>query len=156
MRSLSTLDKNIIKILLKPDGGRTSSKAIADVLDIPATTVQRRRRKLEDGLLTTTYSLNLKMFGLHKIDFLVATEKGQTMSIAKQLLKLEEIVYVGRSIGQQTIDLHVQAILEGSEDILRVLEMLKGMAGVKDAAWSEVIQMIGKKSAVPDYAVDRL
>ncbi|HVX02658.1 MAG TPA: winged helix-turn-helix transcriptional regulator [Nitrososphaera sp.] len=155
MKSLSKLDKDILRILLSPDG-RMTSKAIAKALDIPATTVQRRRRKLEDSLLTITYSLDLKRFGWHKIDFLIATEKGRTMTIAKQLLKLDEVVYVGRAIGQQTIDLHVQAILEGNADILRVMEMLKAMPGIKDVVWSEIVQVVGRKTSVPTHIIEKL
>lgn len=155
VKSLSKLDRDIMRIMLSPNG-RITSKAIAKALDIPATTVQRRRRKLEDSVLTVTYSLDLKKFGWHKVDFLIATEKGRTMSIARRLLKLDEVVYVGRAIGQQTIDLHVQAILEGNADILRILELLKAMQGVKDVVWSEIVQVIGKKIAVPVHIIEKL
>ncbi|AIF83393.1 transcriptional regulator [Candidatus Nitrososphaera evergladensis SR1] len=149
------MDKDLLKILLTPNG-RISSKAIADKLGVPATTVQRRRRKLEDDLLTITYSLDLKRFGWHRVDFLIATEKGRTIAIAKQLSKLDEVVYVGRSIGQQTIDLHVQAILEGNADILRIMEQLKSMPGIKDVVWSEIVQVVGKKPSVPLHIIDKL
>jgi DNA-binding Lrp family transcriptional regulator len=155
VKSLSRVDKDLLKILLTPDG-RVSSKAIAKALGVPATTIQRRRRKLEECLLTMTYSLDLKKFGWHRVDFLIATEKGKTMFIARQLIKLDEVVYVGRSIGQQTIDLHVQAILEGNADILRIMELLKAMPGIKDVVWSEIVQVIGKKSSVPMHILEKL
>lgn len=155
MKSLSRVDKDLLKILLTPDG-RVSSKAIAKALGVPATTIQRRRRKLEESLLTMTYSLDLKKFGWHRVDFLIATEMGKTMFIARQLIKLDEVVYVGRSIGQQTIDLHVQAILEGNADILRIMELLKAMPGIKDVVWSEIVQVIGKKSSVPMHILEKL
>lgn len=155
MKSLTKLDKDILKILLHPDG-RVTSKAIAEELDIPATTIQRRRRKLENNILTVSYSLDLRRFGWHKVDFLIATEKGKTVFIAKELLKLDEIVYVGRAIGQQTIDLHVQAILEGNSDILRIMESLKSMPGIRDVVWSEIVQIVGKKSSVPSNIIEKL
>lgn len=155
MKSLSRVDKDLLKILLTPDG-RVSSKAIAKALGVPATTIQRRRRKLEESLLTMTYSLDLKKFGWHRVDFLIATEKGKTMFIARQLIKLDEVVYVGRSIGQQTIDLHVQAILEGNADILRIMELLKAMPGIRDVVWSEIVQVIGKKPSVPTHIIEKL
>ena len=150
------MDRNILKILLAPDGGATTSKAIAKTLGIPATTVQRHRRALEVALLTMTYSLDLKKFGLHRVDFLIDTEKGKTFSIAEQLLKLDEVVCIGRTIGQQTIDLSVQTVLEGNEDILHVMEQIKAMPGVKDAVWTEIVSTVGKKSSVPPQVVEKL
>lgn len=156
MKSLSKLDKDLLMVLLAPDGERISSKAIAEKLGVPAVTVQRRRRKLEDELLNMTYSLDLKRFGWHRVDFLIATERGKTISIAKQLSKLDDFVYVGRSIGQQTIDLHTQAILGGNADILRIMELLKSMPGIKDVVWSEIVEVIGKKPSVPTRIINRL
>lgn len=158
MRSLSDLDKRLLNILLAPNdnNGKVTSRAIAKRLGIPATTVQRHRRKMENNILTMSYSMDLKKFGWHKVDFLVATERGKTLSIAKQLLKLDEVVYVGRSIGQQTIDLHVHAVLEGNADILRIMEQLKAMPGIKDVIWTEVVDLVGKKASVPPRMIDQL
>ncbi len=156
MRSLSALDKRIMKILLAPSNGKMTSRAIAKTLGVPATTIQRHRRKLENTILTMSYSMELKKFGWHKVDFLVATERGKTLAIAKQLLKLDEVVYVGRSIGQQTIDLHVHAILEGNADILRIMEQMKGMLGVRDVIWTEVVDDVGRKASVPIHLIEKL
>lgn len=150
------MDKSILKVLLAPGGGVTTSKAIAKTLGVPATTVQRHRRALEDTFLTMTYSLDLKRFGLHRVDFLIDTENGKTLSIAKQLLKLDEVIYVDRTIGQQTIDLSVQTVLPGNEDILRILEQIKAMPGVKDAVWTESVNTVGMKSSVPPHVVEKL
>lgn len=149
------MDKSILKVLLAPDGGATTSKAIAKTLGVHATTVQRHRRALENALLTMTYLLDLERFGRHRVDFLIDTENGKTLSIAKQLLKRDEVVYVGRTIGQQTIDLSVQTVLEGNKDILRILEQIKAMPGVKDAVWTETVNTVGKKSSVPSHVVEK-
>ena len=83
-------------------------------LGIPATTVQRRRRMLEEEFLTVTYSIDLEKFGWRKVDFLLATERGKTTQVAGHLLKRDEVVYVGRSIGQQTIDLKVETVVKAT------------------------------------------
>src|SRR5215467_2231837 len=126
---LSNLDRKLLKILLVPNG-RISSKAIARKLGLPATTIQRRRSRLEEEVLTASYSLDLTKFGWHKVDFLIATENGKTGSIGKALLKREEVIFVGKSIGQHTIDLRVETILEDNGEILEMMELLKAMDGV--------------------------
>ena len=39
-----------------------------------------------------------------RLDFLIATESGKTDILGKALLKRDEVVYAGKSIGQDTID----------------------------------------------------
>ena len=151
---LTTVDKKILKMLLTPDG-RHSSKTLARKLGIPATTVQRRRKRLEK-FLTQSYTLCLKAFGWHKVDFLIATESGKTGLIGKELLKRDEVIYVGKSIGQHTIDLRVETILEGNAEILRMMELLKATKGVKDVVWTEIVEVVGRKMSIPSQIVDKL
>jgi DNA-binding Lrp family transcriptional regulator len=152
---LSNIDRKISKILLSPDG-RISSKSIAKKLGIPATTVQRHRKRLEDGILTISYSLDLNRFGWHKVDFLIATQSGKTDTIAKNLLKRDEVVYVGKSIGQHDIDLRVETVLEGNAEILKMLELLKATDGVKEVVWTEIVEVVGRKTSIPIHVIDKL
>ena len=152
--TLTAVDKKILKMLLTPDGMH-SSKSLARKLGVPATTVQRRRKRLEK-FLEVSYTLGLKTFGWHKVDFLIATESGKTAQIGKKLLEREEIIYVGKSIGQHTIDLRVETILEDNAEILRMMELLKGTPGIKDVIWTEIVEVVGRKMSIPSQIVDRL
>jgi hypothetical protein len=151
---LTAVDKSILKLLLTPDG-KHSSKSLARKIGIPATTVQRRRKRLEK-FLTMSYSLCLKTFGWHKVDFLIATESGKTGIIAKSLLGRDEVIFVGKSIGQHTIDLRVETILEDNGEILRMMELLKATKGIKDVVWTEIVEVVGRKMSIPSQIVDRL
>lgn len=153
---LSNLDKQILGILLLPGDSYPSSKSIAKKLAIPMTTVQRRRKQLEKERLTICYGMDVSRYGLHKVEFLIATEGGHTAKVAKALLKLRQVTYAGISIGQHTIDLHVETVLKDNTEILEVLETIKGMEGVKDVVWSEVISVVGRKSAVPGHIIKGL
>jgi len=152
---LSQVDRKLLKIILTPNGYHTSAE-IATKLGIPATTVQRRRKRLEGEFLTVTYSVDLERFGWRKVDFLLATERGKTTEVAGQLLKRDEVVYVGRSIGQQTIDLKVETVVKGNSEILELQEVLKAMDGVRDVVWTEVVEVIGRKSSIPFRIIDEL
>ena len=152
---LSAIDRKLLKILLTPSG-RISSQQLGKKLGIASNTVQRRRKRLEKEFLTFSYSLNLHKFRWHKVDFLIATESGKTVAVAKTLLRRPEVVYVGKAIGQHTINLRVETVLKDNLEILRMLELLKGMAGVKDAMWSEIVEVVGRKMSIPMQIINRL
>jgi DNA-binding Lrp family transcriptional regulator len=152
---LSNIDRQLLKILLAPDG-KISSKSIASKLGLPATTVQRHRKRLEKDILTQSYELDVTKFGWHKVDFLIATESGKTGLIGKTLLKSDEVIYVGKSIGQQTIDLRVETILKDNSEILRMMELLKATDGIKDVVWTEIVEVVGRKTSIPSQIIDKL
>ena len=152
---LSNIDRQLLKILLIPEG-KISSKSIARKLGLPATTVQRRRGRLEKDILTQSYEIDVTKFGWHKVDFLIATESGKTESIGKTLLKRDEVIYVGKSIGQHTIDLRVETILEDNAEILRMMELLKATDGIKDVVWTEIVEVVGRKTSIPRQIIDKL
>lgn len=152
--AISQSFQNVQCLSFTPDG-KHSSKSLARKLGIPATTVQRRRKHLEE-MLTISYTLCLKTFGWHKVDFLIATESGKTGVIAKALLKRDEVVYVGKSIGQHTMDLRVETILQDNAEILRMMELLKATRGIKDVVWTEIVEVVGRKMSIPSQIVDRL
>jgi DNA-binding Lrp family transcriptional regulator len=98
----SSVDKQILKVLLdRGDGdGEISSHHLEARLGMPRSTIQRRRRHLEQRYLEHTYSLNLANLGFRRVDLLIYTGGGATQAIAHELLRRDEVVYVGRSIGE--------------------------------------------------------
>ena len=154
-QELKPLDKKLLKILLTPNG-RYSSIDLARKLGVPATTVQRRRKRLEKEFLRTTSTLDPSRFGWHKVDFLISTESGKTGLVGKTLVKRDEVIFVGKSIGQHTIDLRVEAILEDNTEILRMMDLLKATPGVKEVAWTEIVEVVGSKTSIPLQIIDQL
>lgn len=76
--------------------------------------------------------------------------------MATDLLKLDPVVYVGLSVGQQTIDLRAEVIIKDNSELLELLESVKAMTGVKDVMWSEIVKVAGRKKSVPSSVIDRL
>ena len=152
---LTLLDKQILKILLDPEGEK-SSRTLENKLGIPHSTIQRRRRRLERTYLERTYSLNLSNLGYRRVDLLIYTGGGATHAIAQELLKRDEVVYVGRSIGEHTIDLRAEVIIKDNSELLGLLELVKAMESVRDVIWSEIVDVIGKKRSVPSGIIDKL
>lgn len=129
---------------------------IASKLGIPVATARGRRKWLESHFLEIFYFMNLKNLGLRRIDFFIATQKGLTNPIAKKLMNIKEVVSVGRSIGQPAIDLRVELIVKDNGQLLELLERVKGMDGVSDVIWSEIVRLVGKKGSVPPEIIEIL
>jgi len=162
--SLSRLDKKILKILLAPNGktcahiaaAATSNGIIANKLGVSLGMVKRRRELVEKQHLESWYSMNVTGVGHKRVDFLIATGRGRTVPIARKLLKVKEVVSVSRSIGQPTIDLRAELIVKDNSQLLELLEQVKGIDGVRNVVWSEVIHVVGKKGSVPPEIIDIL
>jgi DNA-binding Lrp family transcriptional regulator len=154
--SLSGIDRAILKVLLDANDGKRSSMLLSRRLGVPATTILRRRKRLEKDFLELSYSLNLKKFGWRRVDLLISTRNGKTNSVAKDLLLNEEVVYVGKSIGEHTIDLRAEIIIKDNAQLLEVLEKVKAMDGVNDTIWSEVVEVVGRKRSIPSHIIDKL
>jgi DNA-binding Lrp family transcriptional regulator len=152
---LSLVDKKILKVLLNPDGP-ISSLYLSKKLDIPHATIQRRRKRLEKELLKFTYSVNLEKFGWRRADLFISTRNGKTPYVAKRLLSEDMVTYVGRTIGEHTIDLRTEVIIKDNAELLDMLEKVKSIDGVSDAIWSEVVQVMGRKRSIPSRIIDQL
>lgn len=154
-RPLSEADKKILKVLLQPDG-RNSSVELEKKLGIPRTTIQRRRRYLEREYLEVRYVLKLKSLGFRRVDLFIYTGGGGTDSVARELMKHDEVVYVGSSVGEHTIDLRAEIIIKDNSELLDVLERVKAMQDVRDVVWSEIVEVLGRKTSIPPSIIDRL
>lgn len=152
---LSATDKKILSVLLNPDG-RMTTYELAKKVGLPTTTVGRRRAYLEERFLDLQYTLKLGELGFRRVDLLVATEGGRSNRVAAELLKLDPVVYVGLSVGQQTIDLTAEVIIKDNSELLDLLESVKAMVGVKDVMWTEVVKVVGRKKSVPSNVIDKL
>jgi hypothetical protein len=111
---------------------------------------------LEKFFLELSYTLNLKNLGFRRVDLLIYTGGGNTVAIAKRLLERDEVVYVGRSIGEHTIDLRAEVIVGDNSELLDLLEEVKSMPDVKDVIWSEIVHVVGKKKSIPNSIIDKL
>jgi DNA-binding Lrp family transcriptional regulator len=151
--TFSAVDRKILKMLLDPEGN-VSSRTLEEKLGIPRSTIQRRRRLLEKNYLTISYSLRLKNLGYRRVDLLIYTGGGATLPIAHELLKRDEVVSVGRSIGEHTIDLRAEVIIKDNSELLGLLELVKAMPNVRDVIWSEIVETVGTKKSIPPGIIE--
>src|SRR5579862_1221708 len=124
LSQLSDLDRRILRLLVESEG-KIPTHEISHDLNIPLSTVQRRRKRLEETYLIKYYSLNLQMFGWRRIDLLIATEGGATITVGRELLKRDEVIFAARTIGEHTIDLRVETLVKDNSELLDLLEDVK-------------------------------
>ena len=153
---LSQIDRKILKILLSPNGQSKSTKGISTKLGIPVTTVRRRRKRLENKFVKIHYVLDIEKFGWRRVDFFISIRNGMVNSVAKKLVELDDVTYVGKSIGEHTIDLRVETIVKDNSVLLDLLEVIKGMEGVRDVVWSEIVTVVGRKISIPTSIIDKI
>lgn len=91
--------------------------------------------------------------GYRRVDLLIYTSGGKTISIGEKLLDRDEIVYFGRRIGEPTIDLRAQVIVKDNSQLLDLLEV-KAMPSVKDVIWSEIVRIVGRKRSIPTSIIN--
>lgn len=100
--------------------------------------------------------MNLDDFGYRRVDLLIYTSGGQTANIARKLLARKEVVFVGASIGEPTIDLRAEVVIKDSEQLLDLLETVRALPNVNRVIWSEIVKILGRRSSVPDLIIDQL
>ena len=153
---VSNIDRRLLKILLMPNGDLKSTKSLSAKLGIPITTVRRRRKRLESKFLKMHYVLDIEKFGWKRVDFFISIRNGMVNAVANKLIDSDEVTYVGKSIGEHTIDLRVETILKDNASILDILEKIKAMDGVNDVVWSEIVSVVSKKISIPSSIIDRI
>lgn len=153
---ISQIDRKILKILLTPPNGERSTKSISAKLGIPVTTVRRRRKRLEEKFLKIHYVFDIEKFGWRRVDFFISIERGEVNNVANKLMQLNDVTYVGKSIGEHTIDLRVESIVKDNVVLLDLLEKIKAMDGVRDVVWSEIVNVVGRKLSIPSSIIDKI
>jgi hypothetical protein len=77
-------------------------------------------------------------------------------TVARKLMELDAVTYVGKSLGEHSIDLRVESIVKDNSVLLDLLEKIKEMEGVKDVLWSEIVNVVGRKMSIPSSIIDKI
>ena len=102
------------------------------------------------------YVLDIEKFGWRRIDFFISIRNGLVNNVAEKLMGLNDVTYVGKSIGEHTIDLRVETIVKDNVVLLDLLEQIKAMEGVRDVVWSEIVNVVGSKISIPNSIIDKI
>ena len=153
---LSPVDKKILKTLLSSTG-EISSLTLSRELDIPLSTVQRRRKRLEADFLEASYSPKLEKLGWRVAMLFVHTEKGNTLGVGKEILSWKDsTVRVWRAIGAETTDIITEAIFKENKDLMDIIERVKSIKGVTNISWIELVSTLGKNDQCFESIIDKM
>ena len=139
---LSSIDKKLLKELIVSKGS-VSMVALSRTLQVPLTTLQRRRKRIED-LLVRTFSLKYQEFAMRQITFLLTTEGHSSASISKQVLTLVGITRAVQTLSN-AVDLQIDAVVKTNKEIADLAEQIKAIKGVRTVTWFESIAVLGEK-----------
>lgn len=153
---LTSVDKKMLETLFASEG-YISSLALSRKVDVPLSTVQRRRKRLEDTLIDRNYSLKVEKFGFRRATLLVSINAGSPDRIGQSILDEEDMVESAhRMLGESKIDLRLEAIIRTNAELMSLIDRVKAVDGVKDVFWSESIVLIGRNPATSKRIMESL
>src|SRR5919202_2593556 len=137
--------KIVSELVRQPD---ISSLTLSKKLDIPLSTLQRRRARIEKAILKKNYTFNYKAFGGRVGDIIVNVDKGKSKEVAQNLLKKYKNNIVScdtRINSMHNVAAHV--IYKNTEELFHLIESIKTMDYVTGVSWSEMVEAIGDNNS---------
>jgi DNA-binding Lrp family transcriptional regulator len=142
---LRLLDNTNIKIVSQiienPDIG---SLTLSKKFNIPLSTIQRRRAKIEKDVLKKTYTLDYKALGCRLGDLIVNVENGKAEEVAHKIINKYKTNVKQCQIRINSIhNIIAQIIYKNSNELNYLIEGIKAMDYVITVEWSEMVKTIG-------------
>lgn len=145
-KSTVTFDRINIEIfrsiLINPD---IKSSEIAKLIDIPLSTIQRRRSKIESShLLQKNFVIDYHRLGLRIADLLIKISKGDIEKIINDVIKQhsKSILEVTVRIGHPDINLVVRIAYKNNDEIYEIMRTLNKIENLESVQWSEILKEI--------------
>ena len=143
------------ELLNNPD---IKSSDLAKKLQIPLSTLQRRRTLLEkSSVLKKIYWVDLQKFKLRTADIFINSEGGQSNTIVEDLKNQnnKNILSVSYKIGGPQTHVSIKVIYKDSVQLFKILENIKTNPLVTDVDWHEsVLEEKNKNSSFIDVLFD--
>ena len=149
-----SIDINIIRELLaKAD---IKSANIASKYKVPISTIQRRRKRLEDSILEKKYLIDITKRDLRTGIILANVKRGKAKEVAKMILERHKSNAISSStrINDQN-NVITEIIYNTSSELYNILEQVKKIPYVSSATWSELVEVVGNNDTPIIAALSR-
>ncbi|WP_161486357.1 Lrp/AsnC family transcriptional regulator [Candidatus Nitrosocosmicus hydrocola] len=154
---LDRINLKIIEELIT--NGDIKSSEIAEKIQIPLSTIQRRRTRIEKAILKKTYQMDLTNLGYRTAQIFVDVQKGKAKETGEELLKKYDrnIVNASTRINSSN-NLCLEVVYNGSDELHFLLEEIKALPLATKVDWSEQVTMIGDNlsAIIKNTLADRL
>ena len=144
---LDSINLGIIKELIEDPNMKSAD--LAAKLQIPSSTIQRRRAMLESSsILRKTYELDLSALGWREADLLITVDRGRCRDIAQRLLRnfKNNVKSSTLRIGDPEVNVVAEIIYKSSPELLEIVENVKNMDLVSFVEWSEITEVVGRNN----------
>lgn len=133
--------KIIHELLINPT---VKSATIAEKINVPQSTIQRRRSRLEETILKRNYNFDLYSLGFRSAYLFVNVKNGKAEDMGYKLLKnhSDNILKVSTRINTDN-NLCLEIIFDTSEELHKILEEIKSDTNVDKVEWSELVSILG-------------
>jgi DNA-binding Lrp family transcriptional regulator len=149
-----SIDINIIRELLaKAD---IKSANIASKYKVPISTIQRRRKRLEDSILEKKYLIDITKRDLRTGIILANVKRGKAKEVAKMILERHKSNAISSSIRiNDQNNVITEIIYNTSSELYNILENVKKIPYVSSATWSELVEVVGNNDTPIIAALSR-
>jgi DNA-binding Lrp family transcriptional regulator len=139
-----SLDAHIIEELL--NDAYISSTEISKKHKAPLSTVQRRRKYLEDTILNRRYEIDLKKQGFRIGELTISSENGASTQIAGGIFSRypNHVLSITVKIDGSII-LSVLVYFETTNEIHEMMEGIHTMSGVENVKFAETVEIMRDK-----------
>lgn len=144
--TLSPVDKKILYHFFSRHGNVTSL-SLSKELGVPLSTVQRRKKRLEDALIDISYSPRLEKLGWCTASLLILAG-GNVSELGRVILEVSDrVLSATRIIGRDDADIMAQVAFRTNSELMSLIDQVKEKEGVRAVSWSEVVELIGTNAA---------
>lgn len=131
--------RNIIK---NPD---IKSSEISEKIDIPLSTIQRRRSRIEtSAVLKKSFEIDFHKLGLRVADLLIKISKGDIETIVSDIVKQhsKSILEVTVRLGQPDINLVVRIAYKDNDEVYGIMRTFNTIEHIDSIQWSELLKEV--------------
>ncbi len=128
------LDLQLLNLILKG----YDNKRIADTIDNPLSTIQRRTRLIfERGLATSKVELAYKRLGFKKGLLAIRLKGGKIQSIVERLQRMSGIIAISANIG--TFPITCTIVYKSVTELWNIISSVQELDNVVEVLWSEEV-----------------
>lgn len=154
---LSPIDKKILEYFFSSSDGNLTSMMLSRKLGVPLSTIQRRRKRLEESLVEAGYTPKLDKLGWREATLAISVAGVNIPELGRDILEMNEMVLSAiRTVGESRVDLVLHVIFKTNSDLISIIEQIKQRDGVKNVSWNESVELIGKNKKGYIKALDYL